>query len=76
MTAKEADKLKTDHIWSGIMMYGWDKKRFNKELNEYTNSKLKRAIGEIEKWKLATQHFGTSYQIINDIIEIIKKEIT
>ena len=46
------------------------------KINEHTNSKLKRAIGEIKKWKLDTQHFGTSYQIINDIIEIIEKEIT
>ena len=31
----------SDQIWSGIMLYGWNKKRFEKELKEYAESQLK-----------------------------------
>lgn len=37
-----------DEIWSGIMLYGWSRKRFEKELKEYAThkSELKRGEGD------------------------------
>ncbi len=78
MTAKKMDELKTDSIWSGIMIEGWDKKRFNEELNEYTNAKLFKIIEKLKQTTVtgASDYTLGAYAGLSAAIRIVESEIT
>jgi len=69
-------KKKTDHIWSGIMMYGWDKKRFNKEITELLNiSKIQIRTIDVRREIFEEETNEISEQLLTDIVFIGKINI-